>query len=423
MKYTSMTAAELSVILKEQQQIYDDFVKEKLSVDMSRGKPCAGQLNAMLGFFECCDATKMENSPLLNYGNLEGVPAMRKIFGDMLGVPAKNVLVLSNSSLNIMYDTIQRAMQFGVMGGEPWNKQGGVKFICPSPGYDRHFAICEHFGIEMISVPMGEEGPDMDIIEPMVAADEKIKGIWCVPKYSNPTGVTYSDEVVERIAALETAAKDFRVFWDNAYAVHNLYKEADNLKNIFELIKGTKNEDKVYIFSSTSKITFPGSGCACVAASDSNITDILSHVFYQSICPNKVNQAAHSEFIKNNENLAAIMEKHAAILRPKFMLVEERLQAGLAEFGIAEWSKPKGGYFISFNAMKGTAKKIEQLCKGAGLTLTSAGATYPYGADDFDSNIRIAPTFPTLTDLTTACDIFVCCVKIASIKKLLERID
>lgn len=425
MLYRQLNKDEINEQLKSLREQYEAVQKEKLNIDISRGKPCKEQLDISMPLLNVIDdVTKLPQNgmDLRNYGGIEGYAGMRKIFADMLGVDASNVICGNNSSLNMMYDTVQRYMQFGVMGMTPWNNLNKVKFLCPSPGYDRHFAICEVFGIEMIAVPMDEHGPVMSIVKELVANDESIKGIWCVPKYSNPTGITYSDEIVDALASMECKAKDFRIFWDNAYAVHDLYESGDSLKNLFEACTLAGNVDRVLMFSSTSKITFSGAGVAALAASEANIKDILKTMQFQTICPNKINQYAHWLFLKDIDNVKNIMRMHADIIRPKFDKVLAVFDEQFADSDIAVWSKPRGGYFISFDTLEGCAKRVGKLCKDAGLVITTAGATYPQGIDDKDNNIRIAPTFTKTSELDAALRVFVLAVKIASLEKLSREI-
>lgn len=419
MNYSQLSKEELQQIYDLQKAEYDALVAEGYSVDIARGKPCNEQLDIampMLG------AEGIENMPksYRNYGMLDGIPEMKKLFAEMLGVEPSEVIVGGSSSLNLMYDTVQRALQFGVMGGKPWNAQH-VKFLCPVPGYDRHFAICEHFGIEMIDVPMTEQGPNMDLVEQLVANDDAIKAIWCVPKYSNPTGVTYSDEVVNRLATMKTKAADFRIFWDNAYVVHDLSDTPDNLANIMQACAEAGNLDRVYQFASTSKVTLAGSGVACIASSANNVKDILSHLTFQTISYNKVWQYMHYLFLKDMDNVKEIMAKQRAVIKPKF---DTLLKAFEDAFGddstIAEWTKPNGGYFITLTVLEGCAKRVCELCKNAGLTLTKAGAPFPYGRDIKDNTLRIAPTFTSDSDLVVATQILTCCVKYAGVEKLLQ---
>lgn len=421
MLYKNLTKDELQQELKDSRLVFDNIVKEKWNIDISRGKPCKEQLELSNEIFEIISKVGLPEAgvDMRNYGGIEGIAGMRELFAEMLGVKPANVIVGGNSSLNMMFDTIARCMQFGVLGAKPWNQYNKIKFLCPVPGYDRHFGICELFGIEMVAIPMNEDGPIMDIVEEYVAHDETVKGIWCVPKYSNPTGITYSDEVVERLSKMSTKAEDFRIFWDNAYAVHDLYEESDNLKNIYQSCSEYGNTNRVYIFSSTSKITFPGSGVACFASSEANIKDAVKVIKYQTIGPDKVNQYAHYLFLKDMNGVREQMRKHADIIRPKFETVINALEQVFGDSDIASWNKPNGGYFISYDVLDGCAKRVGALCKEAGLVITEAGATYPLGIDDRDKNIRIAPTFTKTEELDTACRILICATKIACIEKLL----
>lgn len=418
--YASLTDAQLQQEMQKLQRAYCRFQEKNLSLDMSRGKPGFDQVELSMGMLSCL--TRKESMPACNYGLLDGMPQAKQFFADMLGIKPQQVIIGGNSSLNFMYDAVSTAMLFGFSGEKPWCQQGKIKFLCPVPGYDRHFAICELMGIEMISVPMDEHGPDMDQVEEWVNQDPTVKGIWCVPKYSNPTGISYSDEVVRRFGALKPAAKDFRLFWDNAYIVHHLIDDdQDVILNIFDECAKHGNDDMVIEFTSTSKVTFPGGGIAVMASSEKNITDYLKVMTIQTIGHDKLNQLRHCKFLKDQQNLALHMKKHAALLRPKFDLVQKHLQEQLDGLGIASWTKPKGGYFISFMSMPGCAQRIGQLCKDAGVILTSVGATYPYGIDPDDANIRIAPTFPPLEELDIAMQLFCLCVKMASIEKMLNR--
>ena len=419
MNFKQLSKEELQQIYNRQKAEYDSIVSQGYKVDIARGKPCNEQLDITN---EMLKLEGIENMPksYRNYGMLDGIPEMKNLFAQILGVDAGEVIMGGSSSLNLMYDTIQRNLQFGVCGGEPWNKTG-AKFLCPVPGYDRHFAICEHFGIEMINIPMDEEGPNMDLVEQLVANDESIKGMWCVPKYSNPTGITYSDRVVERLASMKTKASDFRIFWDNAYVVHDLLDETDHLANIMELCKKAGNPDRVYEFTSTSKITYAGSGVSCVAASANNVKDILSHMTMQTISYNKVWQYIHFLYLKSVDNIKAVMAKQRAVIKPKFDAIVNAFADNLGEdSGIATWTNPNGGYFITLKVMDNCATRVYNLCKAAGLTLTPAGAPFPYGKDVSDSVLRIAPTFTSDSDLQVATQILVCCVKLACTEKLLE---
>ena len=425
--YQEMSKEELTQELTALKAEYEKIKGMGLALDMSRGKPGADQLDLSMGMLDVLDsktALKSENgTDLRNYGVLDGIPEAKKLMADVIGTKPENVIVYGNSSLNIMYDQVARAEMFGICGNTPWCKLDKVKFLCPVPGYDRHFAITETFGIEMINIPMTENGPDMDLVEKYVNNDETVKGIWCVPKYSNPQGVVYSDETVRRFAALKPAAADFRIFWDNAYVVHHLYKEDQaQILDILEECKKAGNPDMVFEFCSTSKVSFPGSGIAAVAASKANLEDFRSYMQIQTIGHDKLNQLRHVKFFKNIDGLHEHMRKHAAILRPKFEMVLNTLDRELGGLGIGEWTKPHGGYFISFDSMEGCAKAIVAKAKEAGVVLTGAGATYPYGKDPKDSNIRIAPSFPTPEDLGKAAEVFVLCVKLTSVEKLLATV-
>ena len=424
--YKDLSKEELLTLQEQLNKEYEEAKAKGLKLDMSRGKPAASQLDMEMDFMNVLNADSILKTEAgvdcRNYGVMDGIPEARKLIGDVLGVPADNVIVFGNASLNIMYDTVARSEIFGVMGETPWCKLDKVKFLCPVPGYDRHFAITEQFGIEMINVPMTEDGPDMDMVEELVNTDPAVKGIWCVPEYSNPQGYTYSDETVKRFAALKPAAKDFRIYWDNAYAIHDLYEEKkDTLLDIISECEKAGNPDMVYEFCSTSKVTFPGSGIAALAASKANLDFIKKFMTIQTIGYDKVNQLRHVRYFKDAEGMKAHMMKHAAIMRPKFEAVFHVLESELNGLGIGSWTEPKGGYFISFDALEGCAKKIVEKCKEAGVVLTGAGATYPYKKDPKDSNIRLAPSFPTPEELAMATDLFVLCVKIVSVEKLLKE--
>ena len=426
-KYSEMSKEQLQAVKKELDQQYAEIKAQGLALDMSRGKPSVDQLNISMDMMDVLSSStdlRCETGvDCRNYGVLDGIHEAKVLIGDMIECNPDNIIIYGNSSLNIMYDTIARSMTHGVMGSTPWCKLDKVKFLCPVPGYDRHFAITEYFGIEMINVPMLPTGPDMDMVEDLVSKDEAIKGIWCVPKYSNPQGITYSDETVRRFARLKPAAKDFRIYWDNAYSIHHLYDDnQDFLVEILEACAKAGNPDLVYKFTSTSKVSFPGSGIAAVAASKANLEDFRSYMQIQTIGHDKLNQLRHVKFFKNIDGLHEHMRKHAAILRPKFEMVLNTLDRELGGLGIGEWTKPHGGYFISFDSMEGCAKAIVAKAKEAGVVLTGAGATYPYGKDPKDSNIRIAPSFPTPEDLGKAAEVFVLCVKLTSVEKLLATV-
>lgn len=424
--YQDLNREELLELKTKLEQQYEDVKGKGLKLDMSRGKPSAAQLDMMNPLLDALnsgsDLKAGDGVDVRNYGDMDGIFEAKNLMGDVMGVPAENVIVCGNSSLSIMYDTISRCVTHGVMGGIPWCKLDKVKFLCPVPGYDRHFAITQHFGIEMINVPMTPEGPDMDLVEKLTAKDDSVKGIWCVPMYSNPQGYTYSDGTVRRFANLKPAAKDFRIFWDNAYFVHHLYEDRqDKLADILSLCEEAGNPDLVYIFSSTSKISYAGAGLSAFAASKANVSDFKKTMTLRTIGYDKVNQLRHVRYFKSREGINEHMKKHAAIIRPKFETVWAVLERELSGLGIGEWTKPNGGYFISFESMEGCAKAIVAKCKEAGMVLTGAGATYPYGKDPGDSNIRIAPTFPTPEELAQAADLFVLCVKLVSVEKLLEQ--
>lgn len=424
--YQELGKEELLALKEKLNAEYEEAKKKGLSLDMSRGKPAVSQLAMGMDIMNALTIEsdmKSENGlDVRNYGVLEGIPEARKLMAEIMGVKPENVIVCGNSSLNIMYDTVARSMTHGVMGSTPWCKLDKVSFLCPAPGYDRHFAITQHFGIEMIPVPMTTEGPDMDMVERLVAQDPSVKGIWCVPKYSNPQGYTYSDETVKRFAALKPAAEDFRIFWDNAYAVHDLYEDrSDVLLEIFDQCEKAGNPDMVYEFCSTSKVSFAGAGIAAIASSKGNLEWMKKSMTVQTIGYDKVNQLRHVRYYKDLNGIRAHMRKHAAMLRPKFDAVLETLDKELSGLGIGEWTRPNGGYFISFQALDGCAKAIVAKCKEAGMTLTGAGATYPYGKDPKDSNIRIAPSFPTPEEMAQATELFVLCVKLVSVEKLLNQ--
>ncbi len=423
--YTEMTKKELQTEYEQLQAEYRKFQAMQLALNMARGKPCKEQLDLSMGMMDilnsssdlCCE----DGTDCRNYGVLDGIWECKVLMGAMMENDPENIIVYGNSSLNVMYDTVARAWSHGVMGSTPWCKLPEVKWLCPVPGYDRHFGITEYFGIKMIPVPMHPTGPDMDMVEKLVSEDESIKGIWCVPKYSNPQGYSYSDETVRRFARLKPAARDFRIFWDNAYGVHHLYDDhQDHLIEILGECQRAGNPDMVYKFASTSKITFPGSGIAALATSANNLKDIKEQLKHQTIGHDKVNQLRHVRYFKNLDGIKAHMRKQADIIRPKFECVEEIFETELGDLGIGTWTKPNGGYFISFDALPGCAKEIVDKAKKAGVTLTGAGATWPYHNDPQDSNIRIAPTYPPLDDLKTAAKLFTVCVRMVSAEHLLH---
>ena len=425
-RYDEMSREELQQELESLKKEYRKAQGHELHLDMSRGKPCLEQLDLSMGLMEVLDSssdlTCEDGTDCRNYGQLTGIEEARVLLGDMMENNPNDIIIYGNSSLNVMYDTVSRAYTHGIMGNPPWCKLDKVKFLCPVPGYDRHFAITEYFGIEMIPVPMTSTGPDMAIVEKLVSEDEAIKGIWCVPKYSNPSGISYSDETVRRFARLKPAAKDFRIFWDNAYGMHHLYDDRqDYLIEILAECKRAGNPDLVYKFASTSKITFPGSGIAALATSPNNMEDIKRQLRHQTIGHDKVNQLRHVRFFKDIHGMVEHMRKHADILRPKFEMVEDMLEQELGDKGIGTWTKPLGGYFIGFESLPGCAKEIVARCKKAGVTMTPAGATWPYGKDPQDTSIRIAPTFPSLEELRSAARLFCLCVKMVSAEKLLAE--
>ncbi len=414
--YKDMTFAELQAEKAELEKRYNDFKAKGLKLDMSRGKPGSDQLDLSKGLNDVADYTE-NGVDLRNYGMMDGTPACKKLFADLMQVKPENVIVGPNASLTLMFDYISQCFTHGA-GDTPWCKLDSVKFLCPVPGYDRHFTILEHFGIEMINIDMKADGPDMDAIEEAVK-DPSVKGMFCVPKYSNPQGITFSDDVVRRIAALKPAAKDFRIIWDNAYMVHDFVYDGDKLLNIFDVLPEYGNEDMVIEVCSTSKITFPGAGVSALAASDNNIKAIKKRLNAQTISYDKMNQHRHVEFFKNVDGILAHMKKHAAILKPKFDMVIKHLNNELAGLGIASWTEPKGGYFISLDVMDGCAKRVGELCKEAGVVLTTIGATYPYGKDPNNRNIRIAPSYPPTEELDIAAELMCICVRLASVEKLL----
>jgi aspartate/methionine/tyrosine aminotransferase len=422
--YKEMSREELKAEEEKLRKEYRKYQAMELHLDMSRGKPCKEQLDLSMGMMDVLDSNAdlccEDGTDCRNYGVLSGIHEAKVLIGDMMENNPDNIIIYGNSSLNVMYDTVSRAYTHGIMGNTPWCRLDKIKFLCPVPGYDRHFGITEYFGIEMIPVPMSPTGPDMDMVENLVSEDPSIKGIWCVPKYANPTGYSYSDETVRRFARLKPAAPDFRIFWDNAYGIHHLYDDRqDYLIEILAECKRAGNPDMVYKFASTSKITFPGSGIAALATSPNNMEDILAQMKVQTIGHDKVNQLRHVRFFKDIHGMTEHMRKQADIIRPKFEAVEQILDENLTGLDIGTWTKPLGGYFISFDSLPGCAKSIVAHAKKAGVVMTGAGATWPYHKDPNDSNIRIAPTYPPMDDLIKAAQLFSLCVKLVSVEKLL----
>lgn len=426
-EYSKMSKDELFRLINELEKEYDTIKKQGINLDMSRGKPSKAQLNLSMHMMDVLgssqDLTCNDGIDCRNYGVMDGIDEAKRLLADMVEVDKDRVIVYGNSSLNIMFDTIARAYTHGVLGNTPWAKLDKVKFLCPVPGYDRHFRISEYFGMEMINIPMSPKGPDMDMVESLVETDDTIKGIWCVPKYSNPQGYTYSEETIKRFARLKPKAKDFRIFWDNAYCVHHLsWEKKDDIIELITECEKAGNPDLAYQFFSTSKISFPGSGISGFAASKNNIEEAKRHMSVQTISHDKVNQLRHVRFFNDRHGIDEHMKKHAEILRPKFELIVNKFKKELEPLKIADWTEPNGGYFISFEAMNGCAKNIVAKAKEAGLILTGAGATYPYGKDPNDSNIRIAPSFPEIAELDKAVDLFILCVKLVTAKALYEEV-
>ena len=426
--YDQMTKEELLQEQERLQKEYKGFEEAGLQLNMARGKPERAQLELSMPMLDLVDSKSdclaEDGTDCRNYGELDGLPEARRLMAEIMECRPEQVIVFGNASLNVMFDAVARYMLHGVCGGTPWSQQGKVKFLCPVPGYDRHFSVTECLGVEMINVPLGEDGPDMDLVEQLVASDPLIKGIWCVPKYANPTGISYSDEVVRRFATMKTAADDFRIFWDNAYGVHHLYEEADKqdqILNILDECEAAGHPDRVLEFASTSKITFAGAGISAMAASENNLNDARRVMTIQTIGYDKLNQLRHVLFLKDRAGVDAHMMKHAAIMRPKFEKVEQMLAEEITPLGIGNWLSPRGGYFIAFNALPGCAKRIVALSKQAGVVLTGAGAPFPYGKDPEDSVIRLAPSFPGMDELVEATKIFICSVKLASVEKYLAQ--
>ena len=415
--YEAMTTAELDEAIADLERQTAEIRARGLSLDMARGKPSREQTDLsrpMLDILDSSSDLSDQGAPAENYGVPDGLPSARQLAAELLGVDAANVIVNGSSSLNLMHDAVVNAYTKGIAGCAPWCQQGEVKFLCPSPGYDRHFAVTARYGIKNIPVAMTEDGPDMDEVQRLVEGDPQVKGIWCVPKYANPTGISYSAETVRRFAALRPAAADFRIFWDNAYIIHDLYDEGDELLNIFDALEEAGNTNLVYEFASTAKVTFPSSGMAFVTASPDDIAELRAAFQIMRVSPEKISQLAHVRFLKDVAGLRAHMAKHAAILRPRFELVQRKLEEGLAGTGVATWTNPRGGYFVSFDGPEGSAKRIVAMMRELGVTMTGAGATWPYGQDPHDSNIRIAPTFPSLEALGDALDVFVVVVRLVA---------
>lgn len=424
MIYSNLSRNDAQDFLEKELKQLKKFQSMKLALDMSRGKPCTQQLdmvNEMFDILNSQSSFKLENGmDARNYGCIEGIMELRQLFASLFSVAYSNVYVGDSSSLSIMYTLVQHGKQFGFGGNVAWNKLPRVKFICLTPGYDRHFGICQAFGIEMISVPLSENGVNMDMIETLVENDSSIKGMWCVPKYSNPTGITYSDEVVDRLAKMKTAAPDFRIFWDNAYCVHTLFSD-EPLKNIITAAKEAGNPDRVFMFASTSKITMSGAGVATLVTSESNLAEFYSRIKYQTIGPNKVNQLMHFRYLASVENIKALMEKQATILRPKFEMVNDTLELNFEPNDIVAWTKPNGGYFVSVDILKGSAKRVIEIAASVGVKFTNAGATYPLNNDDMDKNIRIAPSYPPVDELKTAMDVLATAIKISALETICNK--
>lgn len=424
MDFTRLPKTELEKKKDELEKNYRSFQAKKLSLNMARGNPGLDQLqlsNPMLNILNSdSELHASTGQDCRNYGMPEGLPELRKLFSQMMEVDADHVIIGGNSSLNMMFDTVACGMTHGFAGCEPWGRQEHLKFLCPSPGYDRHFKVTEYFGFDLITVPMTQTGPDMDVVENYVK-DPTVKGMWCVPKYQNPTGITFSDETVRRIANLKPAAKDFRIFWDNAYCVHDLTDTTDHLLSLWEECEKAGSLEMVFFFASTSKITFPGSGIAALACGDGNLKEIRARYSFQTIGPDKLNQLRHLYFLKDLAGVKAQMAKHRALIAPKFKTVLSKLESELSGKNVAKWSHPRGGYFVSVDVLPGCAKRVVELCSEAGVKLTGAGATFPYGKDPNDSNIRVAPTYPPIAELEQAMDLFCICIQLAAVEKLLSK--
>jgi DNA-binding transcriptional MocR family regulator len=424
--YLTLSSDQIKQELAALETQYQNWAAQKRQLNMTRGKPCAAQLDLVSGLATCLEGSDYrasDGTDCRNYGGLDGLPEARALFADLLGLAAEHVMVLGNSSLNLMYDMMVRAMLFALPGADkPWSQAGPVRFLCPVPGYDRHFTVTQSLGIEMIPVPMTPSGPDMDVVESLVAQDSQVKGIWCVPVYSNPDGITYTAETCRRLSSMATAAPDFRIFWDNAYVVHHFDPaEAETTPEILALCAQAGHPDRVLAFASTSKITWAGSGIACLAASPANLAFVRRHMSAQTIGPDKMSQLRHVRFLKDKTGVLAIMARHGEILRPKFDLVLDLLAQELADCGICHWKRPRGGYFISLFVMPGTAAETVRLAKACGVEVTPAGSTWPYGRDPEDSNIRLAPSFPTTDELRTAILVLTVCIRLAALRRLLPE--
>ena len=419
MNYSTLSKEEQNLAFAEIKKKYQALQREKLSLDISRGKPSSEQLDLSLPLLDMLSSNYKNPKgagDYRNYGYLDGIPEAKALFAELLEVSPDMVFVAGNSSLHLIYDVISDAYCFGIQGNAPWSKTK-VKFLCPVPGYDRHFAILDKFGIEMIAIPSSPNGPDMDLVEQLVQ-DSEVKGIICVPRFGNPDGGIYSDETVERLANMKVGASDFRIYWDNAYFIHEFYPDSPKLKNIFDACKTAGNIDRVIEFASTSKITFPGAGVAVIVMGENNMKEFKKNAFVRTISYNKLNQYAHVLFLKDSETVKSIMAKHAEMLKPRFDTLEKALEESFSDCDYVDWTIPKGGYFVSLNVMQGTAKRVVELCKNAGLTLTPAGATYPLGIDDLDRNIRLAPSCTVQEELQIACNILVCAIEYAILEKL-----
>ena len=421
MKYTEMSALQLQEQFNYEKANYEKLKSEGLKLNMARGKPGSAQLDLIsdiLTVIKTPEDCVSDGIDARNYGELSGLPAAKKLFAEILGCNEEECFIGGSASLNLMYDVISKAMTHGLKNSKcPWSKQDNLKWLCPAPGYDRHFKITESFGFELITIPMTSTGPDMDMVEELIK-DPSVKGIWCVPKYSNPDGIVYSSETVHRFASLKPAAEDFTIMWDNAYCIHEFEGEYLPFEDIISLCKEAGNPDMVYEFASTSKVTFPGAGISVMASSVENIKYMMSLLTVEIISYDKINQLRHVKYLKDKEHTLEIMKKHASVLGPKFKCVLDNL-SNIEDLGIATWQKPHGGYFVSVNTVPGIAKRTLALCKDAGVVMTGAGATFPYGIDPEDSNIRIAPSYPPLNELESAMKIFCTSLKLAALEKLI----